>query len=498
MLFLPLSIIFALCGQTIAASTADWRSRSIYQVLTDRYSRTDGSTTAPCNTEDRAYCGGTFQGIISHLDYIQGMGFTAIWISPVTFQVQGTTDAGEAYHGYWQQDLYQINSNFGTASDLQSLASVLHDRGMYLMVDIVVNHNGWAGDSDSVDYSAFNPFNSQDDYHPYCPIDYDNSTSLTQCWMGDSSLELVDLKTESDSVASGYQTWISQLVSEYSIDGLRIDTAMEVNRGFWSGFMSAADMFATGEYNNDDVNTVCEGQNYLPSVLNYAIYFPLFAAFSSTSGDMSALSSMVNSVKSTCSDVTALCTFSENHDQPRFASVTGDMSLAQNILSFTILADGIPIVYQGQEQHYDALGGSNDPYNREALWLSGFDTTSALYTLTAKLNALRNHAISAASDYLDYNNYVIYGDTSTIAMRKGYDGTQSISVLTNLGLDGGDDYTLSLGNTGWTSGTQVMEVLGCTSATVDDSGNLPVPMSSGYPRVYYEQSAVCDWGLCSC
>lgn len=53
-----------------------------------------------------------------------------IWISPVTYQLQGNTVDGEAYHGYWQQDLYQINSNFGTAADLESLASALHDRDM--------------------------------------------------------------------------------------------------------------------------------------------------------------------------------------------------------------------------------------------------------------------------------------------------------------------------------------------------------------------------------
>lgn len=86
----------------------------------------------------------------------------------------------------------------------------------YLMVDIVVNHNAWAGDADDVDYSYFNPFNTQSDYHSYCTVDYSNDTSIKDCWLGDSNVELVDLKTESDTVASGYQTWISDLVSTYS------------------------------------------------------------------------------------------------------------------------------------------------------------------------------------------------------------------------------------------------------------------------------------------
>lgn len=65
---------------TTALSPAKWRSQSVYQVLTDRFARTDGSTTAPCDpAEDGGvYCNGTFTGLINHLDYIQDMGFTAV------------------------------------------------------------------------------------------------------------------------------------------------------------------------------------------------------------------------------------------------------------------------------------------------------------------------------------------------------------------------------------------------------------------------------------
>ena len=65
--------------QTVFAATADqWRGRSIYEVVTDRFARTDGSTTVACNTADRKFCGGTWRGIINKLDYIQGMGFDAV------------------------------------------------------------------------------------------------------------------------------------------------------------------------------------------------------------------------------------------------------------------------------------------------------------------------------------------------------------------------------------------------------------------------------------
>ena len=113
-----------------AASPAEWRSRSIYQLLTDRFARPDGSTTATCDTAAGKYCGGTWTGIIDRLDYIQGMGFDAVWISPVTKNIEGDTAYGEAYHGYWQQDLYDLNSHYGSKDDLKALSQALHARGM--------------------------------------------------------------------------------------------------------------------------------------------------------------------------------------------------------------------------------------------------------------------------------------------------------------------------------------------------------------------------------
>ena len=118
-----------------ARTTDQWRSRSIYQIVTDRFARTDGSTTDPCDTSQKMYCGGTWQGIVDHLDYIQGMGFSAIWISPVTEQIDGSADGGEAYHGYYQRNLYGVNGHFGTPDDLKRLQHELDGRGMVSLVD---------------------------------------------------------------------------------------------------------------------------------------------------------------------------------------------------------------------------------------------------------------------------------------------------------------------------------------------------------------------------
>ncbi|CAG8931674.1 unnamed protein product [Penicillium salamii] len=493
MVLMRFAWLAGLIASAIAATPDEWRSQSIYFLLTDRFAHTDGSTSAKCDSSMGRYCGGTWRGIINKLDYIQGMGFTAIWITPVTAQLTEVTPYGDPYHGYWQQDIYGLNSNYGTADDLKDLASALHKRGMYLMVDVVANHMGYDGSHTDINYSEFNPFNDKKYFHSYCKVDdYNDQGNVQNCWLGDNTVSLPDLKTERQDVQKMWQDWVGSLVSNYSIDGLRIDTVRHVQKDFWSEFNKAAGVYCVGEVFDGDAGYTCPYQKVLDGVLNYPIYFPLRKAFSSVKGNIKDLYNMINTVKSTCSDSTLLGSFVENHDNPRFASYTDDMALAKNAATFTIMADGIPIIYAGQEQHYK---GGSDPNNREATWLSKYNTNSPLYKLIGKANAVRNQAIFASDRYTTYKNYPIYQDDSTLAMRKGYDGSQTVTVLSNLG-SGGNSYSLSLPNTGYKAGTKLTEVITCSTVTVDKNGKVPVSMAGGEPRIFYPTSLI-GTSLCS-
>lgn len=184
----------------------------------------------------------------------------------------------------------------------------------------------------------------------------------------------------------------------------------------------------------------------------------------------------------------------ENHDVARFASVTSDMSLAKNAIAFTILADGIPIIYEGQEQHYT---GGGVPNNREAIWLSGYSTTAPLYTWIAKMNQIRNQAIYKDGAYVTYKAYPVHSDSSTIVMRKGDTNYQVIGVFSNLGANGAS-YTLTLpsSDTGFTASQSVYEIGSCTLYTTDSSGNLAVSMASGLPRIFYPTAQLQGSGIC--
>lgn len=146
----------ALTGYALAGDTNAWKQRSVYQVLTDRFARTDGSTQS-CNNLSN-YCGGTFQGLENQLDYIKGMGFDAIWISPPI----DNTDGG--YHGYWARNWYETNSNFGSQDDLKNLVKAAHDKDIWVMVDVVGNHVAPIGQ----DFGQISPFNQSYHYHNDC------------------------------------------------------------------------------------------------------------------------------------------------------------------------------------------------------------------------------------------------------------------------------------------------------------------------------------------
>ncbi len=120
----------------------DWRDEVIYQVLVDRFEDGDDGNNYLLDRENAArYHGGDWRGLENRLDYIEDLGVTTLWISPVVKNIE--TDANvDGYHGYWAVDLTQPNAHFGNLDDLRSLVRAAHDRDMLVVIDIVTNHMG--------------------------------------------------------------------------------------------------------------------------------------------------------------------------------------------------------------------------------------------------------------------------------------------------------------------------------------------------------------------
>jgi len=167
------------------------------------------------------------------------------------------------------------------------------------------------------------------------------------------------------------------------------------------------------------------------------------------------------------------------------------MALAKTMMAWTMMSDGIPMIYQGQEQHFN---GNATPFNREALWTSDYNTNSPLYQLAGTLNKIRKAAIATNPDYMTYVTDVIYSDDTTIVMRKGFEGRQVVTVLSSLG-ENGTNYNLML-PTAYESGLTVTDVLSCSNYTVDQTGQLNLPMNKGEPLVLFPADRMNGSQLC--
>jgi len=460
-------------------------------VLTDRFAVSGGGSNTPCSDLSN-YCGGKWAGITQRLDYIQGMGFDAIWISPIVANIEGETPYGEAFHGYWTQSIDSTNSHFGTDDDLKALSAALHARNMFLMVDVVVNHVAATALPPNLNYSMYDPFSVPEDFHPLCFItDYANQTDVEQCWLGDTNVPLPDINTENELVQSTMYNWIQKLVGDYSADGLRIDTVKHVRKDFWPGFAEASGVFTIGEVLDNDTSYTGPYTYVLDSILDYPDWFPLTSAFSTVQGNLSALTASVLASQNAYKNGTLMTgSFLENHDQPRFQNLTQDQSLVKNAMTWPFVSDGLPILYYGQEQGYT---GGADPANREALWLSGYDTNKSLVSHVKSLNAARKTAIAANKQFLTTQvKYLPQSSSSTLAISK----PPLLTLLTNGGNSSSVSWTVP--DAMFKGGEALVEVLTCNTMSANQKGGLSVNGNQGMPQVIMPASALSKTGpLCA-
>ena len=229
--------------------------------------------------------GGDVKGLSDKLDYIAGLGTSAIWLTP-SFKnrpVQGTgANASAGYHGYWVTDFTQIDPHFGTNAELEAFIDRAHRRGIKVFFDIITNHTADVIDYEEQQYgyvakeaepyrdasgAAFDdrdfaggaefPELDAETSFPYTPVfrsDADRTVKVP-AWLndptnyhnrGDSTFAgesstygdfvgLDDLFTEQPDVVDGmtdiYRAWV-----DLGVDGFRIDTAKHVNMEVWQEF----------------------------------------------------------------------------------------------------------------------------------------------------------------------------------------------------------------------------------------------------------------------
>jgi hypothetical protein len=265
-------------GPLLHVPSPDWREQVIYFVFTDRFA--DGD---PANNDQGAgeydptttakYSGGDLQGIIDQLDYIQGLGATAVWITPpVANMWWDPLNQFGGFHGYWARDFTQVDEHQGTIETYQALSAALHERGMFLIQDIVANHVGnyftWQGaydpehpevnfvrnvDAKPTDKPVQPPFDRNDltdagdrdagIYH-WTPAIADYTDPVQEKTWQTSDLD--DLATENPVVRKALRESYGKWIREVGVDGFRIDTAKFVEQDFWNDFLHSEDAEAPG------------------------------------------------------------------------------------------------------------------------------------------------------------------------------------------------------------------------------------------------------------
>ena len=441
-----------------AADANAWRSRSIYQVLTDRIARTNGDTSS-CGDLGK-YCGGTFKGLQNKLDYIKSMGFDAIWISPIP------KNQGQDYHGYGAVDWYQVNSNFGTPQDLKNLVSAAHSKGMYVMLDVVANHVG----SVDLDFSKVVPFNSPSHYHTKCQINnWNDAHEVEYCRLAN----LPDLDQDNSYVRQTLLNWVKGVVSNYSFDGIRVDTVPEVKPQFWAEWAKAAGVYQVGEVFNRDYGYVGKYQGYLDATLNYPLYYALRDIFGSRQS-MYNFRNHYSNMDKFFKNQDILGNFVDNHDNPRYLNQYSDGRTYKAALAFVLGSKGIPIIYYGSEQYYK---GGNDPGCREPLWTSGYKTTD-ISTMLTRINQVRKdtkyYLQPQVERWVDDTFYAFSRGNVVFAFTNNPDQTQTRSVTYHP----------------YKEGQKVCNIVYPGDCVTIKGGALPVTLLNGEVKVFVPQSMI--------
>lgn len=286
-----------------------WEAANVYFLLTDRFNNADASNDINFDRtletgKLRGFEGGDLKGITQKIEegYFTHLGVNAIWMTPIVEQIHGGTDEGAgftyAYHGYWTKDWTAIDSNFGTKEDLKKLVQTAHKNGIRILLDAVINHTGPVTEKDSVWPSSWVRT------EPKCT--YDSYENTTTCTLVEN---LPDIKTESNETVNlppqlvkkwkqegrynqeiveldaffkrtGYPRaprfyiikWLTDYITEFGIDGYRVDTVKHTEAYVWQEFKTECD-YAFETYKKKNPDKVLDENNFylVGEVYNYGI-----------------------------------------------------------------------------------------------------------------------------------------------------------------------------------------------------------------------------------
>lgn len=314
--------------------------------------------------------GGDIEGIITHLDYIQSLGATALWSTPLCED----NEKQYSYHTYAQSDLYRIDPRYGTNADYQRLASKLHKRGMKLIKDYVTNHWGathWMiKDLPTPDWiHHFGGGYGQSNFRMTTQMDT-NASAIDKryCVEGWFAPSMPDLN-QSNPLVLTYLIQNALWWIEYAdLDGLRVDTYSYNDKDAiarWTkaitdeyphiNIMGEAWLSSQAQisyWQKDSPISAIEGYNtHLPTVMDFTLQSALSTALSAkpawNAGMIQLYENFANDFL--YKDINNLLIFAENHDTERLNHLYPKVEDYRLTMALLATARGIPQLYYGTE-----------------------------------------------------------------------------------------------------------------------------------------------------
>ncbi len=430
-------------------SSPDWRDQIIYFAMIDRFNDGDRSNNDQGASEfdpalNAKYSGGDLAGLSQRVDYIKGLGATALWITPpVRHRWWDERNQYGGYHGYWGEHFMQVDPHFGSLHEYQQLSSQLHAAGMYLVQDIVVNHMGnyfsyptkWSAveptagfvlNADRAGRSAPTqwPFSQNDvgspaqrkaDIYHWTPTitDYANVIHEQTFQLAD----LDDLNTENASVRRALRQSFGYWIEHVGVDAYRVDTAFYVPESFFADFLHSDDALHPGilkvaarsgrsqfhvfgegfgidrAYADEQARKInrylrdADGNDLLPGMINFPLYGTIGDVFA-RGRPTAELGYRIRSMMQLHPRPHLMPTFVDNHDVDRFLSAGSTAALKQSLL-LTMTLPGIPTLYYGTEQGFTEPRGAMFAAGFKADGRDHFDTQAPLYQFIQSVTRLR-------------------------------------------------------------------------------------------------------------
>jgi alpha-amylase len=439
-------------GKTYFTTEREWREDFIYFLMVDRFH--DDKPRKPVRASARSlgypttdgFYGGNIKGITRNLDYIGGLGCTAIWLSPVFVT--------NAYHGYDIRNYLDIDEHFGSRQDLIDLVDAAHRRDMRIILDVVINHSGdnWEYLGGPKEYNGtqfpfgeFRPgrkpipeeLQNPDFYHRRGSIRGGHFDDFPEYQMGDL-FGLKDFASDDDAIGAAVIDTLIKAhcywIREADVDGFRVDAVKHMGEKACAVFCSSVreyayslgkrGFFLFGEVASpsDDIYDRYIGQNTSRQDGNNTVFFgidslldfrlaegagdgaePLhdvIKGFKPPQALFSRLEAQRHRALSRGDLGRYLITFVDNHDsgwQPagRFGSQAPEAQIIAGI-GYLLCTLGTPCIYYGTEQGFQGRGGDiamrEGMFDRDSPDMNLLNTDCTIYKeIAAIARVMRNN-----------------------------------------------------------------------------------------------------------